>query len=163
MSAARRTPEENKAITKAASRANVGSTHSLRHRSRLALARQLNPTIDPKYEKPLIEFCQKRGIEIIPQKAFQRFNVDLYLVRENVVIEIFGGGFHNKKEAVDMFNNKLAYLSKKGVPVVIVWADELTFSPKAVIEASAKAKKLLIITGDGKPSRRGLNDLITNN
>ena len=92
ISAKKRTPEENHAITKAASRANRGSTHTLRHRSKLALSRQKSPTIDPIYEQPLVDLCKKRGIEIIPQKAFNKFNVDLYLVKENVVIEIFGGG-----------------------------------------------------------------------
>lgn len=159
MSAARRTDAENKAITKAASKANRGSTHTLRHRSRLAMSRQLKPTIDPKYEKPLIDYGKSKGIKIIPQKAFQKFNVDLYLVKENVVIEIFGGGFHNKQEAVDMFNNKLKYLSKNKIPVVIVWAEELTYNPKDVLRVCIKAKGLTIITGDGKPSRRGLSDI----
>lgn len=161
ISASKRTDEENQAITAAASEKNRGATHTLRHRSRLAYSRQQNPTIDPKYEKPLVELCEKKGLQMIPQKAFLKYNVDLYLVEKNVVIEVFGGGFHNKQDAVDMFNNKLAYLSKQNIPVVIVWADEENFSPTKVLKVCMSAKQpVTIITGDGKDSKRGLNDLV---
>lgn len=158
MSAKRRTPEENAAITKKASEANRGATHTTLHRSRLALSRQKNPTIDPVYEQPLVDECKKLGIKIIPQKAFYKYNVDLYFVKENVVVEIFGGGFHNKQDAVDLFNNKMKYLSKNNIPVLIVWADKLTYSPKAVIDSVKNVKNpLTVINGDGSPTTRGLN------
>jgi len=160
MSADRRTPEENKKITEAASKSNLGSVHTATHRSRLALSRQKKPTIDPVYEKPLVDLCNKLGIKNIPQKAFYKFNVDLYLVKENVVIEIFGGGFHNKKEAVELFNNKINYLSKRKIPVLIVWADKLTYKPKAVLDIASKLEKpLTIINGDGTITTRGLSDI----
>lgn len=163
MSARRRTPEENKAITQKAAEANLGSVHTATHRARLALARQLKPTIDPVYEQPLVDVCRKMGIQVIPQKAFDKFNVDLYLPFENVVIEIFGGGFHNKKEAVDLFQNKMRYLSKNKVPVLIVWSDRLTYSPENVLRVAMKAKgTLTIINGDGTPTTRGLSDIILN-
>lgn len=161
VSAARRTPEENIAITKKAAEANLGSAHTATHRAKLALSRQLKPSIDPVYEQPLVDLCEKRGVHIVPQKAFSRFNVDLYLVRENVVIEIFGGGFHNKKDAVELFNNKIAYLSKNNVPVLIVWADKLTYNPESVLNiARTSKKKLQVINGDGTPTLRGLSDII---
>lgn len=161
VSAAKRTPEENKAITEKASKANLGSGHTTLHRSRLALSRQKNPTIDPVYELPLVNLCRKMSVEVIPQKAFGKFNVDLYLVKENVVIEIFGGGFHNKTEAVDMFNNKMKYLSNKNVPVLIVWSDKLTYNPKSVLSIAQKLKNsLLIINGDGSSTTRGLSDIV---
>jgi len=161
MSAARRTPEENKAITKKASEANLGSVHTATHRAKLALSREMNPTIDPVYELPLVTLCNKMKIAVVPQKAFSRFNVDLYLPKENVVIEIFGGGFHNKKDAVELFNNKMFYLSTMGIPVLIVWADKLTYSPKDVLKIARTCKdKLTIINGDGTPTTRGLSDII---
>lgn len=161
VSAQRRTPEENKAITKKAAQANRGSEHTLRHRSRVAITREKHPTIDPTYEQPLVDLCRKLGVQVVPQKAFSKFNVDLYLPKENVVIEIFGGGFHNKPDAVELFNNKLAYLSKQGIPIVIVWADKLTYNPKNVLVISQSAKrKVTIINGDGNPTTRGLSDLV---
>jgi very-short-patch-repair endonuclease len=161
MSAAKRTPEENRAITQKAAEANLGSVHTATHRAKLALSRQANPVIDEVYERPLVDLCRKLKVAIIPQKAFGRFNVDLYLVKENVVIEIFGGGFHNKKDAVDLFNNKIAYLSREKIPVVIVWADKLTYSPENVLVIAQSAKeRLTIINGDGTPTTRGLSDII---
>lgn len=161
LSADRRTPEENQAITRAASEANLGSTHTQAHRTRIALSREKKPTIDPVYEKPLIEHCLKSGVKVIPQKAFYKYNVDLYLPEQNIVIEIFGGGFHNKKDAVKLFNNKIRYLSKIKVPVVIVWADKLTYSPSSVLEACLRPTgQLTIITGEGKPTNRGMGDII---
>lgn len=159
MSADKRTPEENLAITKKASEANVGKVHLASHRVKLALAREKNPKIDPVYEQPLVDLCEKSGIAVIPQKAFDKFNVDLYLPKENVVIEVFGGGFHNKKQAVELFNNKISYLSRKKIPVLIVWADKLTFDTKAVIKVAKKTKSLTIITGDGKTTTRGSEDI----
>lgn len=161
ISAARRTPEENKAITKKATESNIGSTHSNLHRVHLAYSRQRKPNIDKVYELPLVELCKKRGIEVVPQKAFYKFNVDLYLPNENIVIEIFGGGFHNKKQAVDLFYNKMKYLSSKNVPVLIVWADKLLYNPQAVLEVAMRVKdKLTIIDGSGAPTTRGLGDII---
>lgn len=161
MSARRRTPEENKAITEKASEANRGSVHTATHRAKLALARERKPTIDPVYEQPLVDLCKKLKIQVVPQKAFGRFNVDLYLPKENVVIEIFGGGFHNKKDAVELFNNKIAFLSRKKVPVLIVWADKLTYNPKSVLDIARTCKqKLQVINGDGSSTTRGLNDII---
>lgn len=161
MSAARRTPEENRAITKAAAEANLGSVHTPVHRAKLALSREKNPTIDPVYEQPLVDLCKKRGVIVVPQKAFAKFNVDLYLPKENVVIEIFGGGFHNKKEAVDLFNNKVNHLSRSDIPVLIVWADKETFDPLKVLKvAQGVRERLVIINGDGKPTDRGLSDIV---
>lgn len=161
MSAAKRSPEENQAITKAAAEANIGSIHSLSHRIKLAKTREKNPTIDSVYEKPLVELCQKSGIRVIPQKAFSKFNVDLYLPEKNVVIEIFGGGFHNKKSAVELFNNKIRYLSKNGVPVLIVWADKINYSPSKVLEIAVNCREpLKIINGDGSDTTRGRGDII---
>ena len=160
ISASRRTPEENKRITEKAAEANIGSIHSSAHRAKLALSRQKNPTIDPVYEKPLVELCNKLKIEVVPQKAFSKFNVDLYLPQKGVVIEIFGGGFHNKQDAIDLFNNKMKHLSSKQVPVVIVWADRLTYSPMSVLEVALNAKdRLTIINGDGEPTIRGRSDI----
>lgn len=164
MSADRRTPEENARITQAASESNKDSVHTLKHRVKLAISREKNPKIDPIYEKPLVDLCKINGIAVIPQKAFSKFNVDLYLSKENVVIEIFGGGFHNKQDAKDLFNNKLSYLSSKNIPVVIVWSDKLTYSPKDVLKVCLTASNsLTIITGDGIATKRGLNDIIFNN
>lgn len=163
VSAQKRTPEENRAITQKAAQANKGSEHTLLHRSRLAIAREKNPTIDPIYEQPLVDLCQKMGVSVVPQKAFNKFNIDLYLSKENVVIEIFGGNFHNKQEAVDLFNNKMKYLSKNNIPVVIVWADKLTYLPKSVLAIAMKAeKRLTIIDGQGTPTTRGLGDILNN-
>jgi very-short-patch-repair endonuclease len=160
MSADKRTPEENRVITKAASRANKGSEHTVRHRSRLAISREKNPKIDPVYEQPLIDICNKLGIKNVPQKAFYKFNVDLYLTDDDVVIEIFGGGFHNKKDAVEMFKNKMSYLSKKKIPVVVVWSDKITYDPKKVLAVARNVESLLtVINGDGTPTTRGLKDI----
>lgn len=161
VSAQKRTPEENRAITQKATESNTGVKQTKLHRLRLALARQRRPTIDPVYEQPLVDLCKKLGVKVIPQKAFDRFNVDLYLVEKNVVIEIFGGGFHNKTEAVNMFNNKMKYLSSKNVPVLIVWADKLLYSPQAVLEVALRGvDRLTIIDGSGTRTTRGLGDII---
>lgn len=164
MSARKRTPEENRRITEAASSANRGSTHSTIHRARLALSRQKNPKIDETYERPLVNVCKRLSIEVIPQKAFYKYNVDLYFVQENVVVEIFGGGFHNKPDAVKMFNNKIKYLSKKQIPVVIVWADKLTYEPQKIINVIKNlSNDLTIVNGDGTATQRGIGDIIINN
>lgn len=161
MSADKRTPEENRRITAKAAQKNRGSEHTLLHRSRLAVTREKNPVVDPVYEKPLVDLCRTMRIDVVPQKAFNKFNVDLYFVQENVVVEIFGGGFHNKKDAVDLFNNKIKYLSRKKIPVIVVWADKLTYQPLNVIKLTKLAKKpLTIVTGDGTPTNRGLGDII---
>lgn len=160
MSAQKRTPEENRRITEAAAEANRGSVHTESHRNAIALSRQQKPSVDPTYEKPLVELCRELGVEVIPQKAFSKYNVDLYLSKENVVIEIFGGGFHNKKQVVQVFNDKLAYLKSQKIPVVIVWADQDNYDPKKVLRVSRKAKGLVIIDGSGKPTTRGLKDIV---
>lgn len=162
ITASRRTPEENKKITAKAAEANLGSIHSASHRNKLALSREKKPTIDPVYEKPLIELCKKSGIAVIPQKAFGRFNVDLYLPEKNIIIEIFGGGFHNKQVAVETFNHKMLYLSKKGVPVLVVWAEKSTYNPQKVLEAALKVKEpLVVINGDGSFTKRGVKDIVS--
>lgn len=161
VSAEKRSPAENKAITAKATEKNTGNVQSRLHRVRLAYARQKTPTIDPVYEQPLVDLCKKLGISVIPQKAFERFNVDLYLQEQNVVVEIFGGGFHNKKEAVEMFNNKMKYLSSKKVPVLVVWADKLLYNPQAVLKVAMGAKgRLTVIDGSGVQTTRGLGDII---
>ncbi len=158
VSAAKRTPEENREITRRASEANEGSTHTHRHRMKLALSRERTPSIDPTYEQPLIDLCHKIGVKVVPQKAFDKFNVDFYLPDYHVVVELFGGNFHNKKTAVADFNNKLNVLSSKKVFVVIVWADKLTYSPKNVLEKALDVKKPLTnISGDGSDTLKGLS------
>lgn len=163
MAAQRRTPEENRAITQAASESNKGSVHTQRHRIKLALSRERNPTIDLIYEKPLVDLCKRLNIKVVPQKAFDKFNVDLYFVKENVVVEIFGGGFHNKKNAIELFHNKQRYLSKIKVKLLVVWADKLTYDPKSVIAVVKKLDQpLLVVSGDGVKTTRGLGDIILN-
>lgn len=158
-SAKRRSPAENRAIVQKAAEANLGSRHSNEHRAKLAVSRQRNPKIDPVYELPLIQECEKRSVVVIPQKSFYKYNVDLYLPKENVVIEIFGGNFHNKPEAVKLFRNKMAYLSIKKIPVVVVWSDKETYSPKAVLDVALGATdRLTNIEGSGVVSRRVVQD-----
>lgn len=160
VSAARRTPEENRRLTAKATEASTGVVHTKLHRMRLALSRQKSPTIDTVYELPLVELCKERDIPVVPQKAFYKYNVDLYLPTKNVVIEIFGGGFHNKADAVQLFNNKMEYLSTNNVPVLIVWAEKLTYNPQAVLEVAMQCDDpLTIINGDGRPTTRGLSDI----
>jgi very-short-patch-repair endonuclease len=156
VSAARRTPEENKAITRKAAAANRGSVHSNLHGVRLAVSRQKNPKIDSVYEAPLLRVCQKQGILAIPQKSFYKYNVDLYIPEKNVVIEIFGGNFHNKPQAITLFQNKIKYLSSKKVPVLVVWADKLTYRPPVVLEAAMNlSEPIKIIDGGGTRTTRG--------
>lgn len=163
LSAARRTPEENRQITAAASESNRGSAHTATHRTKLAISREKNPKIDPVYEKPLIDYIKKKKIEVIPQKAFYKFNVDLYLVQKNVVIEIFGGGYHNIKGAAQQFQNKFNYLSKNNIPVLVVWSHKDTFSPEKILEVALNVKdKLTIINGNGTYTNRGLSDIVVN-
>jgi very-short-patch-repair endonuclease len=163
VSAAKRTVEENQAITQRATQANIGSTHSNLHRVRLASSRQKNPKIDPVYELPLLQLCEQRGVAVVPQKAFFKYNVDLYLSDKNVVIEIFGGNFHNKPQAVKLFQNKMKYLSSKAVPVVVVWADKLTYDPQAVLAVALHVSQpLTVIEGTGTLTTRGL-DFINKN
>lgn len=161
VSAAKRTPEENKAITRAAANANAGGLHTISHRVNLAKSREKNPTIDEKYELPLLNRLKALKIPCIPQKAFYKHNVDLYLPSKNLVIEIFGGNFHNKKDAVGLFQSKMNYLAKRNVPVLIVWADQLTFSPEAIIKTALSIEKepLTIINGDGSASSKGRGDI----
>lgn len=161
ISAAKRTPEENRKITEKASEANVGSVHTERHRMKLALSRQRNPAIDPVYEKPLVEYFKKRDIEVIPQKAFNKYNVDLYIPAKDVVVEIFGGGFHNKKDAVELFHNKQRYLSKKEVSLIVIWTDQLTFDvTKLFYVIMGNHAKLRVLNGDGSETTRGLGSII---
>lgn len=161
ISAKRRTPEENKAITQKATESNTGVKQTKLHRLRLALARQRKPTIDPVYEQPLVNWCKSIDLKVIPQKAFDRFNVDLYIPEYNVVIEIFGGGFHNKPDAVKMFNNKMKYLSKNNIPVLVVWTDRLTYNPASILAVAMTVKEpVTVINGDGSPTSRGLSDII---
>lgn len=156
ISAKKRSPSENHAITKKAAEANLGSVHSSVHRTKLAASRQNNPKIDPVYELPLVQECSLRSIVVIPQKSFYKYNVDLYLPKENVVIEIFGGNFHNKPQAVKLFKNKMAYLSMKKIPVVVVWADKINFDPSAVLDVAVNSGiPLTIIEGDGSMTNRG--------
>lgn len=161
VSAQKRTPEENRRITEKASEANRGSVHTNLHRVKLALARERTPAIDPVYEKPLIDYFKKQGVEVIPQKAFSKFNVDLYIPSKDVVVEIFGGGFHNKKDAVELFHNKQKYLSSKNVPLVVVWTDKLTFSPENLFKTiMSNNHTLTVLNGDGTPTNRGLGTII---
>lgn len=163
MSAARRTAEENLQITSAASESNRGSAHTDRHRTKLAISREKNPKIDPVYEKPLVEYLNKRKIEVIPQKAFYKYNVDLYLTQYNVVIEIFGGSFHNKKDAVVQFQNKMNYLSRNNIKVLVVWSDKNNYLVDKITEVAINVKdKLTIINGDGSYTVKGLTDIVVN-
>lgn len=156
VSAKKRSPAENRAITEKAAEKNKGSIHSSVHRTRLAVSRQNNPKIDAVYELPLIQECEKQSVVAIPQKSFYKYNVDLYLPKENVVIEIFGGNFHNKPQAAKLFKNKMAYLSSKNIPVVVVWADKISYDPSKVLTVALAAKQLTIIDGSGKLSSRGV-------
>jgi very-short-patch-repair endonuclease len=161
VSAQNRTPEENREITKKAAEANKDSVHTATHRAKLAISREKNPTIDPIYEQPLVDLCKSMNIEMIPQKAFDKFNVDLYLPKENVVIEIFGGNFHNKQDAVDSFNNKIKHLSRKQVRVLVVWCDQESYNPQNVLTVAQMVKKpLTIVNGDGTPTTRGLQVIL---
>lgn len=160
MSADRRTPEENRAITAKATESNRGSVHTATHRAKLALSREINPTVDETYERPLLNYYKKKNVKAIPQKAFYKYNVDLYVPSQNVVIEIFGGGFHNKEEAKELFRNKMDYLSKKKIPVVIVWSSKENYSVENIFKiANGATQPLTIINGDGTPTTRGLKDI----
>jgi len=77
-------------------------------------------------ERRLYDGLEKYKIKYIPQyPMYNKFVVDAYLPKYNVVVEAFGGYWHTRPGAHKKDVSKKLYLEKCGHKVIELWEDEI--------------------------------------
>lgn len=117
--AARRTPEENKALTAAANKAARGRVASEEERVRTAQTRERNRSGVSHYEVFIEKKLRTLGIASTPQKACGRYNIDIAV--GPVAMEVFGGGWHAGGRHLARAPQRFSYLFDQGWCVLVVW------------------------------------------
>jgi very-short-patch-repair endonuclease len=166
------TPAQKRAKTVKAHDAIRGKRQSEQHRAKIArfyeTTRGGNVSVS---ENQIEEALQKRGVDVTPQKAIGRYNIDLALNVNSIALEIFGGGWHGYGRHATRFNERSEYLFDRGWTLIVVWVDlRRGFDPIVIADYAISLSEVLshdptarckhyVIRGDGKPTTFGSNNI----
>jgi very-short-patch-repair endonuclease len=117
----RMSPEQRAALADAAHAAVRGVPQSEEYRCKLALANEHRERVASPNERTLAEWLRARRLEVTPQKAVGRYNVDIALAESRIAVEIFGGNWHAGGAHARRYRPRLDYLMDRGWHPVIVW------------------------------------------
>lgn len=93
-------------------------------------------------EKKLYKGLEKYRINYIPQyPMYNKFVVDAYLPKYNLVVEAFGRYWHTLPEIHKKDLSKKAYLEKCGHEVLELWEDEINDIDNCIKRIVGKSKK----------------------
>lgn len=159
-----RTPEENRANTRAAHDAVRGTKQSAEHRAKIAATREERQTHVSEHELRLAELLGQRGLDVRPQAAVGPYNVDL--ATGTVAVEVFGGGWHAYGAHRKRTPQRLRHILDAGWNLVIVWAslerwpigegacDYIEAFAKLASSNPALRGEYRVIWGDGQDATR---------
>lgn len=121
---ARLTPAERSANAAAAHAAMRGVKRPADELLRRALAREARGGFDSERERVIAGWLEERGIAVIPKQAIGPYNVDF--AAAPVVMEVFGGGWHNAGQHAANHQPRTRHLLESGWHVVVIWCDKGT-------------------------------------
>ena len=86
------TPGERRALARAANEKvrNTGRQEEVRHRA--AVTRQRNRSHVGRFEPEVAEHLEAHGLELVPQYAWRRYNLDFFIPARRVAVEIHCSG-----------------------------------------------------------------------
>jgi predicted DNA-binding protein YlxM (UPF0122 family) len=167
----KRTREENIKNTINAHNAIKGKHHTHKELCHRAISREKSfKRFVSFYESEIAKELSKRGIDYIPQKAVDIYNVD-FCVFGNIALEVFGGGWHTSGKHKAKFFERSKKIFDSGYTIVICWITNNTyFIPTAIADYLVALNDILrsdpasrckhyVIRGDGKTSAIGSKNL----
>lgn len=122
-------------------------------------------------ERHLIAILREKGVEVTPQKACGRYNIDIALNEFPIAVEVFGGGWHHRGTHAARFRERFDYLINAGWIPVIVWeckrnwpigdraAEYIISLAERLRRGETVGRQEHVIRGDGKPSSVGKSNL----
>lgn len=153
----KRTPEENFKNCLAAHAAVKGIPKPESFIENVAKGRERNLTRVSEYEWEVINMLRSKGLEVSPQKAVGRYNIDIAIPEFHIAVEIFGGAWHSHGAHADRFRKRFDYLIDSGWIPIIVWTNR-EFGNRTIDNRTAFIEKYLLPLIErlrrGKPVRR---------
>lgn len=116
--ASRLTPIERQLQARAAHAAKRGKREPEEQRERVALAREKARTSMSDIELQITAHLWADDIDVVPQKAVGRYNIDLAI--GDLAVEVLGGAWHTSKRHAD----RTAFLLDQGWRVLFLWLDK---------------------------------------
>lgn len=98
---------------RAAHEAAAGRTATREERVKRAIARMETPHFS-SFEKRFLRVFQNKGIRVIPEYAFDIYNIDFALPEIKLAVEIDGGGWHDSKPKSRFDRGKEVLFAKRG-------------------------------------------------
>ena len=129
---AQASPEERKEFARKANAAAKGRKCSIEERCKRAKTRE-----DIKYayrgEILAAEMFNKAGIDTVLQKACGPYNIDIFITKYSIAVEIFGGRWHCSGRHAERFRKRFDYIiNSKIIPVVVWVVKDFPFDQSAV-------------------------------
>ena len=99
----------------------------------------------------------KNFTDVVPQKAAGRYNVDFYLPKYDMCIDLFGGNWHASAKHFRTFDRRNKYLIDNYNSVIVIWVRKDNFNPskisKKIIDISEEISGNYIMHGGGDKSK----------
>lgn len=166
-----RTPEEHRRNTARANTSVRGIPQTYELSCKLAKSRQRNMTAHIcKSEQIVIDALRNCGIDVTPQKAVGRYNIDIAIEKFSIAVEIFGGNWHAYGRHAARFRKRFDFLLDCGWLPIIIW-DCATYPLTSgaveyiisVYERLSRGEPIRrqehVIRGDGNPTGIGQSQL----
>lgn len=160
---------ERKRLSAAAHDAVRGASHTDEHRIKIAQTIEQNAITygnASRIENIAREMFIARGFDVTPQRAIDRYNVDLAIDTNRVAVEIFGGHWHTSGGHAKRFRRRFDAIINAGwIPVIIWCSRDYPLEVGAIQYVVTLCEKLSrnepvgrsehVIRGDGQPCAIG--------
>lgn len=115
-------------------------------------------------ESVLADWLRERGLNVIPQKAIGKYNVDLAVQVPPIAVELFGGGWHAYGSHRERFAPRVEHILNAGWAMVIIWldarryplsvacADYIVTLTQEISRQESPRCQYRVILGDGQPA-----------
>jgi len=80
---------------------------------------------DTKPEKIMQGALDRLGIEYIKHKHIGKYEIDFYLPKHRICLEVFGDYWHTKKEVSDRDTTKASFLVANGYRFLYYWEEDI--------------------------------------
>lgn len=146
---AKRTTAENLRNTQAAHMATRGKPQPESLIYRIAIGKERTLPNVSHAERIVADGLQEAGINIIPQKAVGKYNIDIAIPEFSIAVEIFGGKWHLYGNHARRFRERFDYIINAGWLPIIIW-DNSTFGPDRMAGAIKYIVTLVKRMGSGE-------------
>lgn len=132
----KRSPLENRWNSSAAHEAVRGRCMSFKEKRQRAVTRQTQGLLGAnvsEQERKLFRIATEMGLQVIPQYAIGKYNVDFLIKGTTIAVEVLGGGIRYSSPVFrEGFRKRFEDITDRGYSLILVWVGKYRIDRRGV-------------------------------